>query len=51
MDAMALVCKYEKLGIFLAMTCNPNWDEIKRELLHRIVPTLSTASFTRSLRS
>ncbi|WVZ52016.1 hypothetical protein U9M48_003111 [Paspalum notatum var. saurae] len=29
MDAMALVRKYGKPDIFLTMTCNPNWDEIK----------------------
>jgi hypothetical protein len=29
---MALVRKYGKPDIFLTMTCNPNWDEIKREL-------------------
>jgi hypothetical protein len=33
MDAMALVRKFEKPDIFLTMTCNPNWDEITRELL------------------
>ena len=33
MDAMALVRKYGKPDIFLTMTCNPNWDEIKQELL------------------
>ncbi|KAL6207830.1 hypothetical protein ACLB2K_018783 [Fragaria x ananassa] len=32
-DAMALVQKYGKPDIFLTMTCNPNWDEIKAELL------------------
>ncbi|XP_066351367.1 uncharacterized protein [Miscanthus floridulus] len=32
MDAMALVRRFGKLDIFLTMTCNPNWDEIKREL-------------------
>jgi hypothetical protein len=32
MDAMALVRKYGKPKIFLTMTCNPNWDEIKNEL-------------------
>ena len=32
MDAMALVRKYGKPDIFLTMTCNPNWDEIKNEL-------------------
>ena len=33
MDAMALVRKYGKPDIFLTMTCNPNWDEIKQDLL------------------
>jgi hypothetical protein len=32
MDAMALVRKFGKPDIFLTMTCNPNWDEIKDEL-------------------
>jgi hypothetical protein len=32
MDAMALVRKYGKPDIFLTMTRNPNWDEIKNEL-------------------
>jgi hypothetical protein len=32
MDAMALVRKYGKPGIFLTMTCNPNWDEITQNL-------------------
>jgi hypothetical protein len=32
MDAMALVQKYGKPDIFLTMTCNPNWEEIIREL-------------------
>ena len=40
MDAMALVRKYGKPDIFLTMTCNPNWDEIRQLLfpgkLHRI---------------
>jgi len=33
MDDMALVRKYGKPDIFLTMTCNPNWDEIKQDLL------------------
>ncbi|PWZ34171.1 hypothetical protein Zm00014a_031851 [Zea mays] len=33
MDAMALVRKFGKPDIFLTMTCSPNWDEIRRELL------------------
>ncbi|XP_028053281.1 uncharacterized protein LOC114257702 [Camellia sinensis] len=32
-DTMALVQKYGKLDLFLTMTCNPNWPEIKAELL------------------
>ncbi|RCV43190.1 hypothetical protein SETIT_9G275200v2 [Setaria italica] len=32
MDVMALVRKFGKPDIFLTMTCNPNWDEIKNEL-------------------
>jgi len=32
MDAMALVRKYGKPDIFLTITCNPNWDEIRNEL-------------------
>ncbi|RCV30685.1 hypothetical protein SETIT_6G115000v2 [Setaria italica] len=32
MDAMALVRKFGKPDIFLTMTCNHNWDEIKNEL-------------------
>lgn len=31
-DAMSLVQKYGKPDIFLTMTCNPNWEEIKTEL-------------------
>ncbi|XP_039805048.1 homeodomain-interacting protein kinase 2-like [Panicum virgatum] len=30
---MALVRKYGKPDMFLTMTCNPNWDEIKQDLL------------------
>ncbi|KAL6648338.1 hypothetical protein ACP70R_012562 [Stipagrostis hirtigluma subsp. patula] len=38
MDAMALVRKFGKPDIFFTMTCNPNWDEIKRELYPGQVP-------------
>jgi hypothetical protein len=38
MDAMALVRKFGKPDIFLTMTCNPNWDEIRRELLRGQTP-------------
>ncbi|KAI3939966.1 hypothetical protein MKW98_029742 [Papaver atlanticum] len=31
-DAMALVQKYGKPDLFITMTCNPNWEEIQREL-------------------
>ncbi|ONM52829.1 hypothetical protein ZEAMMB73_Zm00001d019382 [Zea mays] len=33
MDVMALVRKFGKPDIFRTMTCNPNWDDIRRELL------------------
>lgn len=32
LDAMALVQKYGKPDLFLTMTCNPNWQEIKENL-------------------
>nr|XP_027067427.1 uncharacterized protein LOC113693039 [Coffea arabica] len=32
-DAMALVQKFGKPNIFLTMTCNPSWPEIKENLL------------------
>jgi hypothetical protein len=38
LDAMALVRKYGKPDIFLTMTCNPNWEEITRELEHGQTP-------------
>ncbi|XP_062208999.1 uncharacterized protein LOC133910713 [Phragmites australis] len=38
MDAMALVRKYGKPDVFLTMTCNPNWDEITRELYPSQIP-------------
>ncbi|KAL6909895.1 hypothetical protein ACP4OV_001554 [Aristida adscensionis] len=38
MDAIALVRKYGKPDIFLTMTCNPNWDEIKREIYPGQIP-------------
>jgi hypothetical protein len=38
MDAMALVQKFGKPDIFPTMTCNPNWDEIRMELLHGQTP-------------
>jgi len=38
MDATALVARYGKPDVFLTMTCNPNWEEIKQELEHGQVP-------------
>ncbi|XP_074299442.1 uncharacterized protein LOC141630544 [Silene latifolia] len=32
LNAMALVQKYGKPDLFITMTCNPNWAEIKAEL-------------------
>ena len=32
-DAMALIQKFGKPNLFLTMTCNPTWAEIKEELL------------------
>lgn len=32
LDAMTLVQKYGKPDLFLTMTCNPNWPEIRAEL-------------------
>ncbi|XP_074299983.1 uncharacterized protein LOC141631177 [Silene latifolia] len=32
LNAMALVQKYGKPDLFITMTCNPNWPEIKSEL-------------------
>ncbi|XP_026390771.1 uncharacterized protein LOC113286340 [Papaver somniferum] len=31
-DAMELVQKYGKPDLFITMTCNPNWEEIQREI-------------------
>lgn len=32
LDSMALVHKFGKLDIFLTVTYNPNWPEIKAEI-------------------
>ncbi|KAL6140312.1 hypothetical protein ACLB2K_058612 [Fragaria x ananassa] len=37
-DAMALVQKYGRPDLFITMTCNPNWEEVKSELLQGQVP-------------
>ena len=31
-DAMAIVRKHKKSDLFITFTCNPNWEEITREL-------------------
>ena len=33
LDAMAICREYHKPDFFITMTCNPNWEEIKKELL------------------
>ncbi|VDL66325.1 unnamed protein product, partial [Nippostrongylus brasiliensis] len=53
-DAMAIVARHGKPDVFLTMTCNPQWDEIKANLLpgqlpeHR--PDLTTKIFNLKLR-
>ncbi|XP_036139525.1 uncharacterized protein LOC118644642 [Monomorium pharaonis] len=37
-DAMAIVRKYGKPDIFITMTCNPNWREIRENLLSNQQP-------------
>jgi hypothetical protein len=37
-NTMALVQRFCKSDIFLTMTCNPNWNEIKHELYPRQTP-------------
>jgi len=37
-DCMAIVCKYGRPSLFITMTCNPNWSEIKKQLLPNQVP-------------
>jgi hypothetical protein len=32
-DAMAKVCKFGKLDLFVTFTCNPKWKEIRNALL------------------
>ncbi|XP_034936337.1 uncharacterized protein [Chelonus insularis] len=38
-DAMAIVRKYGKPDLFITMTCNPNWHEIKENLLPNQTPS------------
>jgi len=38
-DAMAIVRKYGKPNIFITITCNPNWREIKENLLPNQQPS------------
>ena len=51
MDAMALVRKYGKPDIFLTMTCNPNWDEIKNKLYSGQTPQDCPYLITRVFRA
>ncbi|XP_015189381.1 PREDICTED: uncharacterized protein LOC107073305 [Polistes dominula] len=37
-DAMAIVTKYGKPDLFITMTCNPNWKEIKENLFKGQTP-------------
>ena len=37
-DAMAIVRKHGKPDLFITMTCNPGWPEIKQELLNGQTP-------------
>ncbi|XP_014678517.1 PREDICTED: uncharacterized protein LOC106818313 [Priapulus caudatus] len=38
-DAMAIVRKYHRPDLFITMTCNPGWKEIKHALLPNQTPT------------
>ena len=33
LDAMAICREYHKPDFFITMTCNPNWEEIQKELV------------------
>jgi hypothetical protein len=48
-DAMLLVQKFENPDLFITMTCNSGWDEIRNELLPRQIaqdrPDLLTKVF------
>jgi len=37
-DAMSYVRHYGRPDLFVTFTCNPQWSEIKRELLHSQTP-------------
>ncbi|XP_073152071.1 uncharacterized protein [Henckelia pumila] len=50
-DAMTLVQTYEKPDIMLTMTCNPNWSEIKYQLLPGQSPQDRPDLITRIFRS
>lgn len=39
-DAMSYVRHYGRPDLFVTFTCNPNWSEIKRELLHSQTPVV-----------
>ena len=52
-DAMAIVRKYGKPDLFITMTCNPNWREIRNALRKNQCtndrPDLSTRVFKQKL--
>ncbi|KAG5525404.1 hypothetical protein RHGRI_031907 [Rhododendron griersonianum] len=50
-DAMALVQKYGKPDLFLTMTCNGNWHEIRNELLPGQAPSDRSDLVARVFRS
>lgn len=51
MDGMALVQKFGKPDIFLTITCNPNWPEIKDQLKYNDEPQNRPDLLTRIFRA
>lgn len=51
LDSMALVHKFGKLDIFLTVTYNPNWPEIKAEISATEEPQNRTDLLSRIFRS
>ncbi|XP_021808472.1 uncharacterized protein LOC110752178 [Prunus avium] len=50
-DAMTLVQRFGRPDLFITMTCNPNWEEIKRELLPGQTPQDRPDLLTRVFRA
>ncbi|XP_009341227.2 uncharacterized protein LOC103933281 [Pyrus x bretschneideri] len=50
-DAMTLVQRFGKPDLFITMTCNPSWEEIKSELLTRQTPQDRPELLTRVFRA